>query len=98
MLFELLWCRKNNHSTQTCVDYRDLYAQTENNLFSLPRINEVWQTFFKVKYFRADDLLMGYHLVKKEPKDRFKKAIVTHKGLFVYIVMPFRLCNASATF
>ena len=41
---------------------------------------------------------MKYHQVKVDTKDRFKTAFVTHKGLYIYIVMPFGLCNAPATF
>ena len=41
---------------------------------------------------------MGYHQVEVDTKDRFKTAFVTHKGVYIYNVMPFGLCNAPATF
>ena len=41
---------------------------------------------------------MGYHQVEVDPKDRAKTAFLTHRGLYVYNVMPFGLCNAPATF
>ncbi len=41
---------------------------------------------------------MGYHQVEVDTKDRFKTVFVTHKGLNIYNVMPFGLCNAPATF
>lgn len=41
---------------------------------------------------------MGYHQVDVEPAYRYKTAFITYKGLFVYNVMPFGLCNAPATF
>jgi hypothetical protein len=89
---------KKDGSTRTCVDYRDLNAQTEKDSYPLPRIDEVWPALSKARYFAAFDLLMGYHQVEVEPKDRYKTAFVTHKGLFIYNVMPFGLCNAPATF
>ena len=81
-----------------CVDYRDLNAQTEKDAFPLPRIDQVWPVLAKAKYFASLDLLMGYHQVGMEPKDRYKTAFLTHRGLYVYNVMPFGLCNAPATF
>ena len=41
---------------------------------------------------------MGYHQVEVSEQDRFKMACLTHRGLYVYTVMPFGLCNAPATF
>lgn len=52
----------------------------------------------RAKCFASLDLLMGYHQVLVKPADRFNTAFITHKGLFMYNVMPFSLCNAPATF
>ena len=41
---------------------------------------------------------MEYHQDEVEPKDRFKTVFVTHRGLNIYNVMRFGLCNAPATF
>ena len=41
---------------------------------------------------------MGYHQVEVDPKDRFKTAFLTHRGLYIYNVMLFALCNAPETF
>ena len=89
---------KKDGSLRMCVDYRDLNAQTEKDAYPLPRIDGVWPTLSKAKYFASLDLLMGYHQVGMAEKDRYKTAFLTHRGLFVYNVMPFGLCNAPATF
>ena len=89
---------KKDGSLRMCVDYRDLNAQTEKDAYPLPRIDGVWPTLSKAKYFASLDLLMGYHQVTMAEKDRYKTAFLTHRGLFVYNVMPFGLCNAPATF
>ena len=89
---------KKDGSLRMCVDYRDLNAQTEKDAYPLPRIDGVWPTLSKAKYFASLDLLMGYHQVAMAEKDRYKTAFLTHRGLFVYNVMPFGLCNAPATF
>ena len=41
---------------------------------------------------------MGYHQVDVSEQDRVKTAFLTHRGLYVYNVMPFGPCNAPATF
>ena len=89
---------KKDGSLRMCVDYRDINAQTEKDAYPLPRIDTVWPTLAKAKYFAALDLIMGYHQVEVDAKDRFKTAFLTHKGLYTYNVMPFGLCNAPATF
>ena len=89
---------KKDKTWRMCVDYRDLNAQTEKDAFPLPRIDQVWPALAKAKCFASLDLLMGYHQVGMEPRDRYKTAFLTHRGLYVYNVMPFGLCNAPATF
>ena len=73
-------------------------AQTEKDAFPLPRIDQVWPILSGAKYFASFHLLMGYHQVEVDPLDRTKTAFLTHRGLYIYIVMPFGLCNAPATF
>ena len=81
-----------------CVDYRDVNAQTEKNSFPLPRIDQIWPTLSRAKFFASLDLLMGLHQVEVDSSDRAKTAFLTHRSLYVYNVMPFELCNAPATF
>ena len=89
---------KKYGSVQMCVDYRDINAQTEKDAYPLLRIDQVWPVLVTAQYFSSLDLLMGYYQVEVEPKDRFKTAFVTHRGLYIYNIMPFGLCNAPAIF
>ena len=89
---------KKDGSLRMCVDYRDVNAQTIKDSFPLPRIDQVWPLICRAKYFASLDLIMGYYQVEVDPKDRAKTAFLTHRGLYVYNVMPFGLCNAPATF
>ena len=88
---------KKDGSMRMCVDYRDVNAQTEKNSFPLPRIDQVWPTHCRARYFASLDLIMGFHLVEVDPSERAKTAFLTRRGLYVYNVMPFWLCNAPAT-
>ena len=85
---------KKDGTLSMCIDYRDLNAQTEKDAFPLPRIDQVWPLLAKAKYFASLDLLIGYHQVEVSEQDRFKTAFLMHRGLYVYNVMPFGLCNA----
>ena len=89
---------KKDGSVRMCVDYRDINAQTEKDVYPLPRIYQVWPVLSKAQYFASIDLLMGYHQVEVNTIDPFKTAFVTLKRLYIYNIMPFGLCNAPATF
>ena len=52
---------KKDGSMRMCVDYRDVNAQTEKDSFPLPRIDQVWPTLSRVRYFASLDLLIRFH-------------------------------------
>lgn len=59
------------------------YAQRQKDFYPLSQIHEVWQTFAKAKYFAALDLLIGYHNVNMQPKNKLKTTLVTYKKLLL---------------
>ena len=74
-----------------CVDYRDVNAQTEKDFFFLPRIDQVWPTLSRARFFASLDLLMGFYQVEVDPRDRDKTGFLTHRGTYVYNLLPFGL-------
>ena len=89
---------KKNGSTQLCVNYRKLNAVTKLDVYPLPHIDNSMDLLADAKYFTSLDLASGYWQVGMSEESREKIMFATHAGLFEFTVMPFRLCNAPATF
>ena len=90
--------RKKDGTLRFCVDYRKLNALTRKDAYPLPRIDDALDTLARSKWFTTLDLISGYWQVEMSDDDREKTAFCTPDGLFEFNVMPFRLCNAPATF
>ena len=63
-----------------------------------PRIDDTLDAIGEACYFSTLDLASGYELVALDPTDKEKTAFSTLFGLYQFRDMPFRLCNAPATF
>ena len=66
--------------------------------FPLPLIDEIFDALHGAKYFTTLDATWGYWQVEVELKHQEKTAFVTHDGIFEFLVMPFGLCTAPATY
>ncbi|XP_053563243.1 tyrosine--tRNA ligase, cytoplasmic isoform X1 [Bombina bombina] len=89
----------NKDSTlRPIIDYRELNKRTVKNRYPLPLIPELIERLTNASIFTKLDLRGAYNLIRIREGDEWLTAFRTRYGLYEYLVMPFGLCNAPATF
>ena len=96
--FLILFVLKKNNDLRLCVDYRELNKVTIKNRYSLSLINETLNRLNEVKRFTKLNLKNTYHRIRIRKGDEWKTAFRTRYDHFEYLIMPFDLTNAPATF
>ena len=81
-----------------CLDFRALNKIMVKNNYPLPHIHDLLDQLTNVIYFTKLDLWSGYHHIRIHENDIWKIAFKTKQGLYEWMVMPFGLYNALATF
>jgi hypothetical protein len=90
--------KKGGNKLKICVDYKDLNAHTFKDHFPLPFISTIVNEVAGKKLYSFMDNYSRYNQVSIAFEDWHKTTFTSPWGTFIYVVVPFGLCNASDAF
>ncbi len=94
----VLFVRKGNGGLRLCCDYRALNAITRRDRYPLPLISETLRNLARARWFTKLDVTAAFHKIRMAEGHEGKTAFRTRYGLFEWLVCPFGLNGAPATF
>ena len=90
--------KEKDGTLKLCIDYIQLNKVTVKNKYPLPRIDDLFDQMRGEKVVSNIDLRSGYRQVRIKDGDIHKTAFGTRYGHYEFVVVPFGLTNAPATF
>jgi hypothetical protein len=94
----VLFAKKPGGGLRFCVDYRALNELTRKDRYPLPLIKETLNSLSKARWFTKLDVVAAFHKIRITEGEEWKTAFRTRYGLFEWLVTPFGLTGAPATF
>jgi hypothetical protein len=94
----VLFVKKKYRTLRLCINYRQLNKMIVKNKYPLPKINDLFDQIGGAKIFSKLDLRSGYHQVRIKDKDISKTTFRMRYVHYEFVVIPFGLTNALATF
>lgn len=93
----ILLVSKPNGGIRMCVDYRKLNDLTIKRRHPIPLLSETLSNLAGAKWFTKLDVRAAFNQLRIRKGDEWLTSFATRYGQFEWLVMPFGLCNAPAT-
>ena len=97
-LSNIVSVKKKNGQIRCCVNFRNLNWVCPKDEFPLPNMDLLIDSVVGNAMFYFMDGISEYNQIRMAPKDVAKATFGTPIGNFYYIVIPFGLKNADATY
>jgi len=98
MAAPVFFIKKKDGSLWLVQDYRALNSMMVKNKYPLLLIFKLMSQLRGARYFTKLDVRWGFNNVRIKPRDEWKAAFRTNRGLFEPLVMFFGMTNSPATF
>ena len=90
--------KKANGKWRLCIDFTDINRACPKDSFPLPRIDLIVDAIGGHELLNFMDAFSGYNQISIDLDDQEKTSFVTAQETYCYLVMPFGLKNAGATY
>lgn len=94
----VLLVKKKDRTLRLYIDYQELNKVTIKNKYPLPYIDDLFDQLQGSQVFSKIDLRSKYHQLKVKVEDVEKIVFRMRYGHYEFLVMPFGVTNAPATF
>ena len=96
--FHIVSVRKKDGTVRMCIGYLQLNQVTEDDVYQMPRVDDLIEQLGTAAYISTLELRKGYYQIVLKPEDKVKTAFSSPVGKFQFTRMPFGLKGAPATF
>ncbi|XP_016192123.1 uncharacterized protein LOC107633004 [Arachis ipaensis] len=97
-LENVILVKKQNGNWRMCVDYTDLNKACPKDPYPLPNIDTLVDSSSGYQYLSFIDAYSGYNQIPINKSGQEKTSFITPRANYCYMVMPFGLKNAGATY
>ncbi|GKV11641.1 hypothetical protein SLEP1_g22881 [Rubroshorea leprosula] len=97
-LSNIVMVKRANGKWRMCIDFTDLNKVCPKDNYALPNIDELVDNSFGYEILSFCDAYSGYNQTPLAKEDQDKTAFIVAGETYCYIVMPFGLKNARATY
>ncbi|GKV18281.1 hypothetical protein SLEP1_g28686 [Rubroshorea leprosula] len=90
--------KKANGKWRMCIDYTNLNQACPKDCYPMPNIDKLVEAASSNERLSLLDAYYGYHQVPMAPEDEEKTSFYAGDEIYYYVMMPFGLKNAGATY